>query len=368
MASDPTAKNVTCTVACSCDNYFGDYTSRVGKQSILEQYSDRFSNITVNSNGFLDLGCFDSAFCATIDVIAAALDPSIEGAEYGNIYVLWDQKDRRVTATGDQRQQRPRRTAPTPIVSWEHDDALDESTTSSPYRINAQRETPATLNSLHRTYPGDTTALQVLVTTLKQLHYRSSPAVLATAQFESSPYLWKDFYESFQIDVNINGSLELVGNCVNDLGEKTRACAIINVASANLDPSMSTSGTTIWAMETSGSYIYSFEQVPFSEDGTEEPPSQQPFITAESGFVLGRYMFREGSSNRTFVSNILDETAGISYPVTGPEFNNIGESNTGRFPYSFCQMLLAPFITPSPSSIDDYSPPPTSTKDYERCA
>eukprot|EP00980_Cylindrotheca_fusiformis_P000801 scaffold196_cov113-Cylindrotheca_fusiformis.AAC.2 len=512
LASDPAATNVT--VACSCDNYFGEYALPELGNNLFWSNSDRFSNITVNSNGFLDLGCFDSAFCATIDVVAVDVDSSIEGAEYGNVYVLWDQKDRRVTATGDQRQQRPPRTAPTLIVSWEHDDALDGSTASSPYRINAQvritseeitfcygegnvtgrlfqagvrnningvfeplamrvfdssgrsyifpenscesilmkdltnggfvpsffpsllpsssieestSQTPTndswqpsmsptngptmtptngptmtptngptiaptngptmtptndptmtptngptmaptndpsmppsnypsvgpSCNSLQPTsdipgrYYGFTSiARNPQATPLTFVSSCSSNCTEPT-EFESFPYLWKGSYEIFQIDVNSNGSLELVGNCVNDLGEKTRACAIINVASANLDPSMSTSGTTIWAMETSGSYIYSFEQVPFSEDGTEEPPSQQPFITAEVHLYSdGRVdlcwgdMFREGSSNRTFVSNILDETAGISYPATGPEFNNIGESNTGRFPYSFCQMLL----------------------------
>eukprot|EP00980_Cylindrotheca_fusiformis_P003538 scaffold785_cov95-Cylindrotheca_fusiformis.AAC.4 len=215
------------------------------------------------------LGCFDSAFCATIDVIAADLDPSIEGAEYGNIYVLWDQKDRRVTATGDQRQQRPRRTAPTPIVSWEHDDALDESTTSSPYRINAQvRITSEEImfcdgggnvtgnlfqscvrNAINSVFEplvmrvfdssGDSCNSQQPTSDIPGRYYgftsiarnpQATPLTFVSSwssncteptEFESFPYLWKGSYEIFQIDVNSNGSLELVGNCVNDLGEKT---------------------------------------------------------------------------------------------------------------------------------------------------
>eukprot|EP00980_Cylindrotheca_fusiformis_P003537 scaffold785_cov95-Cylindrotheca_fusiformis.AAC.3 len=104
---------------------------------------------------------------------------------------------------------------------------------------------------------------------------------------------------------------------------------------------MSTSGTTIWAMETSGSYIYSFEQVPFSEDGTEEPPSHQPFITAEVHLYFdGRVDLCWGD-----ICFVKDRRTVRLYPtfwtrLLGSPIQQLGESNTGRFPYSFCQMLL----------------------------
>jgi hypothetical protein len=189
-----------------------------------------------------------------------------------------------------------------------------------------------------------------------------------STRYESFPYLWKGTYQIWEILVNSNGSLELIGDCISPSGDRT--CAIINVVSMDLDPSTSASDSnTIWALETSESYVYSFEEVPIfgstfisPEDGDEYAddaywtrglqvyPQQQANVSAQVHLYYdGKVDICWGSMylttpDQTFASSIVDQTDGRFYPANGPEFSGMGQSRPYRYPYNTCQTILGTFF------------------------